>query len=984
MGERRVAAREISAFFLVSMAVLLPAEAAERPEVPLDWQARAQRQIAEAEYQMSWQEGPSTLAPTWQAANRAQGFRTYFTETGPRVIPRTEDVPSWQWGLHFSEVGRGQTRLALEEPSPLVPQANRMTYRRGSIEEWYVNDVRGLKQGFTLSSRPDGDKDPLCLTFLLEGNLSPVVSADGQAIDFVTPEGVRPLRYAELLVTDARGQELPALMEGWSVDGVHGIRIVVEDREAVWPLTIDPLLTGPAWTAESDQVSAVFGFTVGAAGDVNGDGYGDVIIGAPQFDNGQTEEGRAFVYHGSASGLSLTPNWTAESNLAGAFFARAVGTAGDVNGDGYSDVIVSAPAFDGGLTDEGRAYVYYGSASGLPANESWSAEGNQANAQFSWSLGTAGDVNGDGYSDVIVGSQLFDNGQTNEGRAFVYHGSASGLSLTANFTAESNQTGAGFGQSVGTAGDVNGDGYSDVIVGASLFDNGQADEGRAYVFHGSAAGLSATANWTAESDQAVAQFGISVGTAGDVNGDGYADVIVGAYNFHGPESNEGRAYVFHGSSTGLSSAAVWTAEGDQVGAQFGSTVGTAGDVNDDGYADVVVGAVTYDGGETDEGRGYVYYGSPTGLPTAGPSWTAEGNQTSAVFAASIATAGDVNGDGYADVIVGAPNFDNDQVDEGAAFVYHGSVSGLPQLCRDVDLDGYVDCATACVVQPGQICGDCRDDAPSIHPGATEVCDGGNVDEDCDGLADDTDPEGAAGKTLLYLDTDGDGYGVGLHTPLCHGATVAGDCNNNDPTSHPGATEIVGDGIDENCDGHEFCYYDADDDGARSDGPLTSADTDCDDAFEARVSDPLDCNDVNAAIHPGASEACDGLDNDCNEAIDDVAFPVSPSVVGELRFQTDDDLTWSRSSEQRAFDVVRGNLATLRNSAGNFTSSLEACIEDGALENSSIDIGAPGSGVKWYYLVRAVGCAANGSYDENSPSQQGTRDPEIAASPATCP
>src|SRR4030095_2737229 len=142
---------------------------------------------------------------------------------------------------------------------------------------------------------------------------------------------------------------------------------------------------------------------------------------------------------------------------------------------------------------------------------------------------------------------------------------------------------------------------------------------------------SATANWTAESDQAVAQFGISVGTAGDVNGDGYADVIVGAYNFHGPESNEGRAYVFHGSSTGLSSAAVWTAGGDQVGAQFGSTVGTAGDVNDDGYADVVVGAVTYDGGETDEGRGYVYYGSPPGLPTAGAGAAPRGEPPSDGF-----------------------------------------------------------------------------------------------------------------------------------------------------------------------------------------------------------------------------------------------------------------------------------------------------------------------------------------------------------------
>jgi hypothetical protein len=115
---------------------------------------------------------------------------------------------------------------------------------------------------------------------------------------------------------------------------------------------------------------------------------------------------------------------------------------------------------------------------------------------------------------VIVSADLYDNGQTNEGRAYVYHGSASGLSLTANWTAESDQAGAFFGVSVAAAGDVNGDGYSDVIVGADEFDNGQFSEGRAFVYHGSASGLSLTANWTAESDQASASFGYSVASAG--------------------------------------------------------------------------------------------------------------------------------------------------------------------------------------------------------------------------------------------------------------------------------------------------------------------------------------------------------------------------------------------------------------------------------------------------------------------------------------
>ena len=144
-------------------------------------------------------------------------------------------------------------------------------------------------------------------------------------------------------------------------------------------------------------------------------------------------------------------------------------------------------------------------------------------------MATAGDVNGDGFADVIVGASGYDNGQTDEGRAFVYHGSAAGLATTAAWTAESDQANARFGSSVATAGDVNGDGFSDVIVGAYAYDNGQTDEGRAFVYHGLGGGLSQRPPPGPRSRTRLgAEFGFSVATAGDVNGDGYSDVIVGA------------------------------------------------------------------------------------------------------------------------------------------------------------------------------------------------------------------------------------------------------------------------------------------------------------------------------------------------------------------------------------------------------------------------------------------------------------------------
>jgi FG-GAP-like repeat/FG-GAP repeat/FlgD Ig-like domain len=426
-----------------------------------------------------------------------------------------------------------------------------------------------------------------------------------------------------------------------------------------------------SWSATSGQALAFFGTSVATAGDVNGDGFSDVVVGAPGYGNGQADEGRAFVYHGAAEDPSTTAAWTAESNQASAFFGHWVGTAGDVNGDGYSDAIVAAWSFDNGQTDEGRAYVYHGSSNGLLASP-WTAESNEQ-ASYIWSAATAGDVNGDGYSDVIVGYPEY--GPFAEGRAVVYHGSPTGLGASPAWDVSANVVGALFGYAVATAGDVNGDGYSDIIVGAYGFSNGQNSEGRAFVYHGSPSGLSTTPAWTAESNQFLAEFGYSVSTAGDVNGDGFSDVIVGAFGWDNPEVNEGEAVVYHGSASGLSASPAWQVESNQSPANFGTMVATAGDVNGDGYSDVLVGANHFSNGETWEGRAFLYLGSPGGLfPTA--NWTAESNQANGFFGNALGTAGDVNGDGYSDVIIGAYGYDNDQLSEGRAWIYYGSPGSI--------------------------------------------------------------------------------------------------------------------------------------------------------------------------------------------------------------------------------------------------------------------------------------------------------------------
>ncbi|MDP6364505.1 MAG: integrin alpha, partial [Candidatus Poseidoniia archaeon] len=186
-----------------------------------------------------------------------------------------------------------------------------------------------------------------------------------------------------------------------------------------------------------------------------------------------------------------------EANQASAGMGTSVAGAGDVNGDGYADVILGAPLFDAGETDEGAAFVFLGGASGIadgdPVSADTQIEADQASAGMGTHVAGAGDVNGDGYADVILGAPLFDAGETDEGAAFVFLGSASGIpdagAVDAAIQLEADQPEAQFGSSVASASDVDGDGFADVIVGAALFDAGEMDEGAAFVFLGGASGI---------------------------------------------------------------------------------------------------------------------------------------------------------------------------------------------------------------------------------------------------------------------------------------------------------------------------------------------------------------------------------------------------------------------------------------------------------------------------------------------------------------
>ena len=621
----------------------------------------------------------------WSAPNRSQELRSRLSASGLEVFPRetSEDGTgaSWKLQLRTARFGRMDDLRELGDPTVTI-RFQRVELDHGLLVEWFENREQGIEQAWTIATRPGG-VDPLWIGLEVEGELHLQIDAGARSGVLVDSTGEAHLCYRDLKAYDATGKDLHAEL----VSSLGGVGIRIDDAEAIYPLTVDPLLVGPYWTEECNQVGALLGTSVATAGDVNNDGYDDVIVGAPRYDNGQVDEGCAFVYLSSSccpGGYSYQdgPNWTAEGNQVRAYFGQSVATAGDVNGDGNDDVIIGAPYYDNGQRDEGRAFVYLGRPEypGLGASP-WTAESNLSDAQFGWSVASAGSVNGDAYSDVIVGAPRYDSrGRIDDGRAVLYLGAAGilpsvVLPLSADWRMDGKQTGASFGYSVAPAGDVNGDGNDDVIVGAPRYDNGEIDEGRAFVYLGTPTypGLKASPIIRRESNQAGALFGQSVSSAGNVNVGDYDDVIIGAPSYDNGQTDEGRSYVYLGEASGLGNMP-WTAESNQAFAQFGWSVASAGSVDGDDYSDVIVGAPLYDNGQTNEGRAYVYLAETDGggLEATMAAWTAESNQAGAQFGGSVATGGDADGDGYSDVIVGASLYDNGQTNEGRVFMYMGS------------------------------------------------------------------------------------------------------------------------------------------------------------------------------------------------------------------------------------------------------------------------------------------------------------------------
>ena len=493
------------------------------------------------------------------------------------------------------------------------------------------------------------------------------------------------------------------------------------------------------------------GTSVASAGDVNGDGFADIIIGAPQGDDGGSGAGEAYVIFGKATGFgtidltTLAPadGFIIQGDIASDNLGISVASAGDFNNDGFDDVIV------GTAGSAGRAYVILGrngsfgavdgtgrsviDLTGLAPADGFSILGI---AGVGRTVSSAGDINNDGFEDIIVGGP----NATGGGVAYVIFGhggplasiNATALTPAEGFIIRGDLEGDRAGASLSPAGDVNNDGFDDLIVGAPGGNLGGGDAGEAYVIFGRSGTfgtpdgsghnvidlgeLSAADGFVIRGDSTSDSVGTGVSSAGDIDGDGFDDVIVGGPFGDDGGMEAGEAYVIFGKSGGFGAPDAagrrvidlttlgwdqgFIIRGDTADDRLGVSVSAAGDINGDGYDDLIVGANRGDDGGSNAGEAYVIFGSALGFGTSDSTgrnvidlttlgiaegFIIQGDLASDSAGSSVSAAGDINDDGYDDLIVSAPMGDDGGSSAGESYIIFGrdfSTVGSPTAGND--------------------------------------------------------------------------------------------------------------------------------------------------------------------------------------------------------------------------------------------------------------------------------------------------------------
>lgn len=421
------------------------------------------------------------------------------------------------------------------------------------------------------------------------------------------------------------------------------------------------------WNLQPNWRSSWFGFSFGAAGDLNKDGYLDLVISAPRLAENGSRMGGFAVFAGGPYGFSNSPVSLIRGRWKNARFGESMCGILDFNQDGYGDVLVASPPLALSDAMEVSVNLYAGSASGLQTNTASKLLFRVPDYPRELPLAKAGDLNGDGFQDLLLGANFPSHLSNAVPLIWPVYGSSTGLLWQAAHTITDG------GDSFASAGDVNGDGFDDVIIGNSMLSNKNdpASIGMASLYLGSRSGLAATSHWSITSAETHDRIGHGVAGIGDVNHDGFDDVAIGATGRSPKVDGLGRIFVYLGSRLGLSKTPAWMMTAEHPGSYFGRSIVGVGDVNGDKFDDVLVSAVYADAGYDREGRVYLYLGTTNGLE-ATPRMIVDGGHANAQFGVALASAGDMDQDGLNDFIIGSPYYGNLSSQVGRVDLFYGS------------------------------------------------------------------------------------------------------------------------------------------------------------------------------------------------------------------------------------------------------------------------------------------------------------------------
>ena len=465
----------------------------------------------------------------------------------------------------------------------------------------------------------------------------------------------------------------PAISEDLGFNGIDPVDVSVINNDDVYTLTSTLHSEVARAFSNNFEYKTNFGRLVATA-DLNGDTYIDIIVSAPDYGS----KGRVLVYYGTELGYSNTPDWYVEGENYCSIWACSSnnlgGTiaVGDVNNDTYDDLAIGVRWYDSSENNNrGQVRVYYGTPTGLSDIADWTYIGSEDNNYLGSGLAIV-DVNGDGYQDLFAGAFGYDSaGQTDAGRVLGFYGTSTGLPLNADWSVEGPDdvysTGA-FG-TVASAGDVNADGYIDLIVSNTSYASSSAtqnqSEGKIWLYYGSASGLSTLESWSYEGNTQNMRLGSNIGSIGDVNGDGYGDFAAG-----GDEDVNGGINVFYGNNSVPAASIAWGHNGSSGWDYVGSTI-TSGDLDNDGFSDMIVGAENTSG----DRRLLVFYGSTSGVSSRIGTI---GDLDDSSFGSSIDASSDMNGDGLVDLVVGSIDATIIAIREGAAYIFTSNMETLPR------------------------------------------------------------------------------------------------------------------------------------------------------------------------------------------------------------------------------------------------------------------------------------------------------------------